>query len=208
VVTGGLKDYHYAQTLWGRYVRYETALSKTSVSEYVCKYASKVPVTFGTSDWLNYLQATYKLRLHRFSTKQGEITKSDWVPVPSLINELKRASNRGRSRREDGTYADYVPYNDTPPPPDDDIPACVSVNKFQTWTADSTIPALPSNDTYENYSPPDLLKPKRDKAKAFENERCKERQKVWRINSENYLQRLNHLKRTICEQQKNGDFSD
>lgn len=153
VVTGGLKDYHYAQSLWGRYIEYEKARNIHSVAEYVSKYASKTPVHLGDQNFLPYLQTTYKLRLHRFSTKQGEITKSDWVPITVLVSELKRSANRHRLKHEDGSNKDFVPYVDAPPPPDSDIPACVHVNKVQTWTADP-VSTNPNNlDTYENYVP-------------------------------------------------------
>lgn len=128
VVSGGLKDYHYAQTLWGRYIRYETAINTHRVSEYVAKYASKTPVAFGTQDFIPYLETTYKLRLHRFSTKQGEITKSDWIPISILVYEAKRALNQGRVRDDMGYPTDFIPFIDGHPPPEDpDTPNCVYV---------------------------------------------------------------------------------
>jgi len=132
VVAGGVKDFHWLQNEWGRYIKYETALSPSAVAKYVSKYACKTPVNFLSNDWLPYLQTTYKLRLHRFSTKQGEISKSDWLPVSLLIYEAKKTYNRecrGRFAAGHGSCRfnnDFIPFCDAPPPPDD-VPSCVYI---------------------------------------------------------------------------------
>ena len=137
VVMGGVKDFHWLRHEWGRQIKYETALSLHAVAKYVSKYASKTPVSFLSPDWLPYLQTTYKLRLHRFSTQQGVITKSDWIPLSVLLYELASAFKRARGSYPSGHGKssfehDFVPYLDKPPTPESDIPACVYIYPTST----------------------------------------------------------------------------
>lgn len=158
VVCGGLKDYHYAQTLWGRYVEYQKAKNIDSVAEYVAKYATKTPVHVGDSSWLNYLMVTYKLRLHRFSTVQGEITKSDWTPVLKIISEGKRALAHHRKRNDWGVPTDYIPYlDDRPPDVESEFSPCIKIYQPITKSLD------------------EIYKGDREKKKERDKERSKEK---------------------------------
>jgi hypothetical protein len=94
VVSGGVKDFKFLQARWGRYVKYETAIHKNKLAEYVAKYSSKVPKFPNEAMWLQYALTTYKLRLHRFSTKNLKATSSsEWFLVDLLLNEIKYSIN-------------------------------------------------------------------------------------------------------------------
>jgi hypothetical protein len=70
VVTAGIKDLKIVRKLWGRNIRYESAINVNDLSYYVSKYASKTPYFAYKIDQEIYHCMVYKMQMHRFSCKK------------------------------------------------------------------------------------------------------------------------------------------
>jgi len=85
VVAGGIKCRLSAMSspsLWGRVVRYETAISAENVDSYVSKYASKTPYfhcSENVRDW--YHLVVHKLYMHRYSVSKTDAERCEGAPV-------------------------------------------------------------------------------------------------------------------------------
>ena len=69
VVSGYIHKLRLVEALYGRYIKYEKALKYESLSYYVSKYASKVPMFFSNLQENKYTLLVYKLQMNRFSPK-------------------------------------------------------------------------------------------------------------------------------------------
>lgn len=82
VVSGGVTNLRFVHKLWGRVIRYETAISPMDLAFYVSKYASKVPSFPSKLAFLEYAFVVYKLQMHIFScVVSPDCIVSDWVIV-------------------------------------------------------------------------------------------------------------------------------
>ena len=80
VTSGGITNLRFVRKIWGRVIRYETAISPIDLGYYVSKYASKVPSFPNKLAYLEYASAVYKLQMHIFSaTIWPGADQSDWV---------------------------------------------------------------------------------------------------------------------------------
>jgi hypothetical protein len=80
VVSGGITNLRFIRRIWGRQIKYETALSVQDLGYYVSKYASKVPSFPNKLAYLEYAQTVHKLQMHKFSCiLLRSFNVSDWV---------------------------------------------------------------------------------------------------------------------------------
>jgi len=97
VVSAFIKNLRLVSKLWGRVIRYEKAIKTEDLSNYVSKYASKVPMYYSNFQENYYTLLVYKLQMHRFSPKINEgkinrlydkkITVSNGVQFVGYINK-------------------------------------------------------------------------------------------------------------------------
>lgn len=134
-VSGSIDKLGLVRKLWGRQIKYETALTQSGLSKYISKYASKCPTYFSQSDEDHYTLLVYKTQMHRFSPKASKCqTTTLWYDAEQLKREMISAllCSRGCSfgpniRHDQWRYSNFIPYLDHPPPDDSDVPACVYV---------------------------------------------------------------------------------
>jgi hypothetical protein len=148
VITGTIGDFHHAQALWGRFIKYEYPIvSDEKVIAYVRKYTGKTPVIYVPNQKpielhanqnlrLKYLEIVYKLQMARYSKPRKEAIeefglniKSCWYMESQLLSALKGALRRGRGRNWDGVLynKEFLPLLDKPPNPESDVPTCVYI---------------------------------------------------------------------------------
>jgi hypothetical protein len=138
VVSGSIENLGLVRRLWGRQIKYESALTESGLVSYISKYASKCPTYYCQSDEDYYSLLVYKTQMHRFSPHVAKCESSTyWYDMESLVRDMTSAlwstrANHGIVANEHVKQiywrsSDFVPYLDKPPNPDGDVPACVYV---------------------------------------------------------------------------------
>jgi len=128
VVMGGIKcKISTMRSLWGRVVKYETAIFPDNVASYVSKYASKTP-KFQNSDFNQdwYHLTVYKTQMHRFSISKNEAEKNPdilkpapggFYPYSLLVSEVKWENFKDSYLNYKQDEKIYHPLLEPPPPP-------------------------------------------------------------------------------------------
>ena len=129
VVTAGFPDLRFIRKIWGRQIKYESAIKPENLAWYVSKYAGKTPRIQDDQYLLeSYHLLVYKLQMHRFSCRPDQkiITPSDWVNITSVISEIKgtlfRESYRNQNNYNYKKGKKYYYKILEPPPPEVPIP--------------------------------------------------------------------------------------
>jgi len=121
VVLGGVKDLRFFRKIWGRQVKYETAINPISLGFYISKYASKTPTFSSESQKIVYLSLVYKMQMHRFSVGVPPSSKkiSPWSRMESIRAEIYACCYRDSYLNSDSEKLYYHPLlNTLDRPPD------------------------------------------------------------------------------------------
>lgn len=121
VVAGGINKLKLVRRMWKRQIKFQTAICYDNVSNYVSKYASKTPVMEAAADMQRYHLLVYKLQMHRFSVRRGDLTplgvKSPLIRMESLELEVYYCLKRDEfSNKSYHPFCENYIHRGKPPP--------------------------------------------------------------------------------------------
>jgi hypothetical protein len=134
-VVSGFIDVKKARSMSNFVVKYEYAISRDRIENYISKYASKTPYFHTSYDRDIYFLITYKTQMHRYSVRLKDCTSIErphlWVMEHilerQLFNILRREEEKPNSFVPYYENLKYKYYEDKPPPKNNEVPACVFV---------------------------------------------------------------------------------
>lgn len=95
----GLKDIKKVRSLWSRQIKYQKALHRESLADYVSKYATKCQKFYSELHRYYYFIWSYKTYLQRFSIGKVNKKKSGWLHLGTIINEAYKCAKYGYPKK-------------------------------------------------------------------------------------------------------------